>query len=230
MEKSSETFPLKIMQKNTVLDPNFVEKFGRIFKQSRTYKHIVDPDTGKHIIAKFASFKDKVYFIDMWGTKMYEQELPKEKQNEDLKPSDLFPIYDCVIKKPGKELNDEFKEKKINPFGGFGVSKKKKYDVFMTEMIVESGQKKEDVVQCYADFINKSLNIENDDLRRRMGFHKEYQNFLLIKINWMSKERFNKEFSKEEKIVNENGEEELTMAKILKNAKAPYLAYYEEKK
>ena len=63
-----------------------------------------------------------------------------------------------------------------------------------------------------------------------MGFHKEHQNFLLIKINWMSKERFNKEFSKEEKIVNENGEEELTMAKILKNAKAPYLAYYEEKK
>jgi len=122
------------------------------------------------------------------------------------------------------------KKKKINPFGGFGVSKKKKYDIFMTEMIVEKGQKKEDVVKCYADFINKSLNIENDDLRRRMGFHKEYQHFLLIKINWMSKERFDKEFSKEEKIINENGEEELTIAKILKNEKAPFLAYYEEKK
>ena len=91
-------------------------------------------------------------------------------------------------------------------------------------------KKKEEVVKCYADFINKSLNIENDDLRRRMGFHKEYQHFLLIKINWMSKERFNKEFSKEEKITNKDGEEELTMARILKEAKAPYLAYYEEKK
>ncbi len=230
MEKSSQIFPIKVMQKNTILDPKFVEKFGRIFKQSRTYKHIVDPDTGKNIIAKFASFKDKVYFIDMFGTKMYEQELPKEKQDENLKPYDLFPVYDSVVKKLGKDLNDEFKEKGINPYGGFGVSKKKKYDILMTEMIVENGQKKEDVVKCYADFINKSLNIENDDLRRRMGFHKEYQHFLLIKINWMSKERYNKEFCKEEKIINEKGEEELTMARILKEAKAPYLAYYEEKK
>ena len=75
----------------------------------------------------------------MWHSKMYEQKLPKEKQNEDIKTSDLFPIYDCVVKKNGKELNDEFIEKKSNPFGVFGVSKKKKYDIFMTEMKVESG-------------------------------------------------------------------------------------------
>ena len=36
MEKTSQSFPIKVMQKNTILDPKFVEKFGRIFKQSRT--------------------------------------------------------------------------------------------------------------------------------------------------------------------------------------------------
>ena len=57
-----------------------------------------------------------------------------------------------------------------------------------------------------------------------MGFHKEYQNFLLIKINWMSKERFDKEFSKEEKITNEKGKEELTMTKILKKCKSTFFS------
>ena len=85
-----------------------------------------DPETEKHIIAKFALYKDKVYFIDMWHSKMYEQKLPKEKQNEDIKTSDLFPIYDCVVKKNGKELNDEFREKKLILLMVLMLVKKKK--------------------------------------------------------------------------------------------------------